>query len=103
VSQPASRSFTVDTIAPRVRISAGPTPDATASNPRPRFKFVASEPDVTFQCRLDSGPLAPCASPHRVGPLADGMHNVAIIATDAAGNVGPAATRSWTLDADASG
>ncbi|MGH2964551.1 MAG: Ig-like domain-containing protein [Solirubrobacterales bacterium] len=103
VSVPASRSFTVDTVAPRVRISAGPVPGATSSNPRPRFKFVASESDVTFRCRLDSGGFEPCSSPHRIGPLADGHHTFAIVATDAAGNLGPAATRAWTLDANASG
>jgi hypothetical protein len=31
--------------------------------------------------------------------LADGKHSFAIVATDAAGNVGPPATRVWTLDA----
>jgi hypothetical protein len=98
VSVSASRSFTVDTVAPRVRISAGPAPGATASNPRPRFKFVANEPDVTFHCRLDSAGFEPCVSPHWLGPLADGQHTFAIVATDPAGNVGPAATRAWTLD-----
>jgi hypothetical protein len=103
VSVPASRSFTVDNVAPRVRITAGPTPGATAWNPTPRFKFIASEPDVTFQCRLDSAGLEPCSSPHRLGPLADGRHTFAIVATDPAGNTGPAAVRAWTLDAGGSG
>jgi hypothetical protein len=67
------------------------------------LKFVASESDVTFQCRLDSGGFEPCSSPHRIGPLADGRHTFAIVATDAAGNLGPAATRAWTLDANPSG
>jgi hypothetical protein len=103
VGAPASRSFTVDTVAPRVRISAGPVPGATATNPRPRFKFAPSEPNVTFRCRFDSGAIEPCSSPHRLGPLADGRHIFSIVAKDAAGNIGHPATRVWTLDADPSG
>jgi hypothetical protein len=103
VSAPASRSFTVDTVAPRVRISAGPTPGVAATNPSPRFKFAASEPNVTFRCRLDSGAIEPCSSPHRLGPLANGRHIFAIVAIDPAGNIGHLATRVWTLDADPAG
>jgi hypothetical protein len=43
----------------------------------------------------------PCSSPHETGPLSSGQHRFAVIATDRAGNAGPPAIRTWTIDSDA--
>ncbi len=101
VSTPVWRSFKVDTVAPRVTISSGPANGASTPNPRPSFRFLASEPGAGFRCRLDSGSLVPCSAPFRAGPLAGGQHRFGVIATDRAGNTGPAATRTWTVDSAA--
>ena len=60
---PASRSFTVDTVAPQTQIDSGPSGRPTT--PRRRFAF-SSEPGASFECRLDSNQeadFAPCSSP----------------------------------------
>ena len=93
-----TRSFIVDTIAPRVRISSGPANGSTTHNSQPTFKFTASEANAKFQCQFDGGGFAACTSPYAPGPLADGQHSFEVMATDRAGNVGPAVIRSWTLD-----
>jgi hypothetical protein len=93
-----TRSFTVDTVAPKARISSGPPNGATTHNHEPSFKFTASETNAKFQCQLDGGGFAPCTSPYAPGPLADGQHSFEVMATDRAGNVGPTVTRSWTLE-----
>ena len=92
------RSFTVDTVTPKVRISSGPVNGSTSHNVKPSFKFTASEAGARFECQLDGGGFAPCTSPYAPGPLADGEHSFQVTATDRAGNVGPTLTRSWTID-----
>ncbi|MGH2924961.1 MAG: glycosyl hydrolase [Solirubrobacterales bacterium] len=95
------RSFTVDTAAPKARITSGPGNGVTTSNDSPIFKFTANESPVKLQCQLDGGGMAACSSPHSVGPLADGQHSFQVVATDRAGNVGPVASRTWTIDTSA--
>ncbi len=91
----ASRSWRVDTTAPATSITSGPADpsgDAGAS-----LSFGASEA-ATFECRLDGGAYAACTSPKTYAALADGAHDFAVRATDAAGNTGAAATTSWRVD-----
>ncbi len=97
VSAAASRSFRVDTVAPKTSISSGPANGATSGNRRPSFEFSANEPGTSFQCQLDAAGLAPCTSPYATGRLEDGQHSFQVQATDGAGNVGPAVTRTWTV------
>jgi hypothetical protein len=101
VSNPVWRSFRVDTLAPRVKISSGPANGSVSSNAKPKFSFAASEPEVSLKCRLDSSGLRPCSTPHATGQLAGGRHSFAVVATDRAGNMGPPASRTWTVDSDA--
>ncbi len=63
----ATRSFTVDTVAPTVTITGGPS--GTITNPEVEFSFVAGADAVTTECRLfrqgaATGSYAPCASPY---------------------------------------
>jgi hypothetical protein len=84
-----------DTTAPIVTITAAP--DAATPATSATFAFSASEPQVTFSCRLDGGAWQACTSPRVVQGLALGSHTFAARGTDKAGNVGAAASRSWTV------
>jgi hypothetical protein len=91
---PASYSWRIDTIEPAVTITLKPgNPSSTSS---PTFAFTASE-GGTFNCRLDGGGFAPCTSPATYS-LGDGPHTFAVSATDSAGNTGPEATHTWTIE-----
>src|SRR5439155_968720 len=53
----------------------------------------------TFQCALDGGGFAPCASPQTYSALASGNHTFQVRATDPAGNTDPTpASFTWTVD-----
>lgn len=51
-----------------------------------QFGTGGGPPGDTFRCKLDSGPFSPCKSPRKWRHLTPGMHRVAVVATDAAGN-----------------
>jgi CSLREA domain-containing protein len=96
---PAGYTWTVDTVAPIVTITSGQT--GLTNDSTPTFGF-SSEAGATFQCRFDAAAFAPCTSPHTPTPaLSDGAHTFQVRATDAAGNTGPAASRSITVDTTA--
>jgi uncharacterized delta-60 repeat protein len=88
----------VDTVAPDVTFTAGPT--GTTSLASPQFAFTSSDPHASFACALHGPGLttnpAPCASPRTLGPLADGAYTFSVRATDPAGN-STTATRSFTV------
>ena len=91
-ASPATRTWTVDTLAPTVVFTAGPATGST-SGPRVSFGFTADEGVVA--CSLDSASFAACTSPVAFN-AAEGPHVFRVRATDAAGNV-TIATRSWTI------
>jgi hypothetical protein len=90
-------AWAVDTTAPTVAISSGPSgtvPTGTAT-----FAFTATDlTAVTFQCTLDGGAAAACSSGQTYNNLANGNHTFSVVATDAAGHTGTA-TRTWTVTA----
>ena len=94
-----ARAFTVDTVAPAVTITGGPS--GTTTTATPAFSFVSSEPGVAFACRagtpLVPGAFAACTSPHTTSALADGASVFEVQATDAAANAGPVASRGFTV------
>ncbi|HLB03513.1 MAG TPA: Ig-like domain-containing protein, partial [Gaiellaceae bacterium] len=95
----ASHGFTIDTVPPTTVIDANPaSPTDVAS---PDFGF-SSEPGATFECSLtptgEAPAYVPCTSPSSYGPLADGDYTFSVVATDAAGNVGPAVSYDFTID-----
>jgi hypothetical protein len=93
---PASRAFTVDTVAPQTTIDSGPSGPTNDSTPT--FGFSASETS-TFQCRVDGGAFAGCSSPFTTDTLGDGAHTFDVRATDAAGNLDATpASRPLTVD-----
>lgn len=89
---PATRAWTVDTVAPDVMFTAGPANGSTVG-PRIDLAFTASE--GTVACSLDSAAFAACTSPVAFNQAA-GAHMFRVRSTDAAGNV-TTATRSWTI------
>jgi hypothetical protein len=94
---PASRSWTVSTVAPETTIDSGPS-GPTASTTA-TFTFSADEPGSTFACALDGAAFSACASPQSYSNLAQGAHTFEVRATDGAGNTDPTpASRSWTVD-----
>jgi Bacterial Ig domain/Chitobiase/beta-hexosaminidase C-terminal domain/CARDB len=81
---------------PNAKILNGP-PDATTST-EATFAFAADERGASFSCELDGGGFHPCSSPQTYDGLAEGSHTFAVQAVDAAGNLGPASTRTWLVD-----
>jgi hypothetical protein len=93
---PATRTWTIDLIAPETTITSGPADPTSASSAS--FGFT-SEAGATFQCQLDGGSWTACSSPQSYSGLAEGAHSFQVRATDTAGNVDPTpATRTWTID-----
>lgn len=88
--------------APPTVVIDPPLPPDTTSDATPTYLFHASEPGVTFECRFDGNSFGPCSGTGThtpATPLApDGAHTFQVRATDAAGNVGPAVSDSFTLD-----
>lgn len=90
----AGYGWDVDTVAPSVTIESGPADQTFASGVE--MGFVSSELHSEFRCSLDRAPFVACTSPWSSGTLEPGPHVLAVVATDRAGNTGPAAERTWT-------
>jgi outer membrane protein OmpA-like peptidoglycan-associated protein len=92
--EPASYTWVVDTVAPAAPVLTGRPADNSNES---RFAFTGEE-HAAFECRVDGGDWAACASPFAPQGLADGEHTVAIRQVDRAGNTSGAVTRTWTRD-----
>jgi hypothetical protein len=89
--------FVVDTTPPDTLVTGGPA--GPTNSTQATMQFSSSEPNSTFECRLDGGAWSTCTSPKSYSGLADGPHSFDVRATDQAGNVDPApASRSWVVD-----
>ena len=87
----------VDT-APATTITGGPAPNATTSQTSGRFAFVADRLGATFECALDGGAYASCASPFVFNGLAAGGHAFSVRArSDGRVDAHPPSV-SWTVD-----
>ena len=87
--------LTADCVAPSIAIDGGPAP--LGNDHSPRFVLSASEA-ATLECSIDGGPFEACLSPRTYPGLADGAHTFAVRGIDAVGNVGPATSRTFTID-----
>ncbi|HVK77462.1 MAG TPA: Ig-like domain-containing protein, partial [Kofleriaceae bacterium] len=94
----ATRAFTVDTVAPTVVITGGPT--GPTSDTTPTFTFTTAGAPVTTECRIDASGFAPCTASFTPAALADGARTFEVRVVDAAGNSG-AATRAFVIDTGA--
>src|SRR5205085_335160 len=55
---------------------------------------------ATFQCQLDGGGWTSCTSPQDYSGLGNGSHTFQVRSIDQAGNVGAAATQSWSVNSN---
>ncbi|MBN2191402.1 MAG: hypothetical protein JW751_01180 [Polyangiaceae bacterium] len=95
----ATRSLTVDTVAPSTTLTGGPGSGTCQTTDSASFSFTASESGATFECQLDTtGAWASCSSPRGYTALSQGSHTFHVRATDPAHNVGAEVTRTWTVD-----
>jgi MYXO-CTERM domain-containing protein len=96
---PATHTWTLDLTSPTTTIqTAEPSP---TSDPTGDFVFTSNDVAATFECSVDSGAYAACASTFSTAALADGSHTLSVRARDALGNVDATpATRTWVVDTD---
>ena len=93
---PAAFSWTIDSVAPPVRLTAAPA--AFLASTTARFSFD-SETGASTECQRDGGDWRPCTSPLSETSLSQGAHGFAVRARDAAGNVsGPAYASGFVVD-----
>ncbi|MFN8111859.1 MAG: hypothetical protein U0R51_01535 [Solirubrobacterales bacterium] len=86
-----------DTVAPTTAITSGPAEGASIQADEATFGLGGDEQPLTFQCKLDGGSFAPCASPKTLTGIGLGAHTFQVRATDAAGNPGTTVTRNFTV------
>ena len=81
----------VDTEPPETKLTGG-APKKTKKTTL-KFKFKSSEPESSFECRLDEGKWKACSSPQKYRDLERGKYKFQVTATDAAGNEDPTAAK----------
>jgi hypothetical protein len=95
----ASLAYTVDNTAPSAAIGSVDVSGTSAS-----VSFSSPDGDIAgFQCSLDGGAFAACASPRAFTGLAAGAHTVVVRPVDKAGNVGPTVSRTFSIASAQSG
>jgi CSLREA domain-containing protein len=94
-----SGAYELDTMPPVVSITSGPS--GTTSTRVVSFTFAADEPSL-LECELDGASFAPCSSPFTSESLSDGPHTFFVRATDIAGSMGAAISRTFTIAPGAS-
>lgn len=86
-------------VEPETTITAGPADGSFITDSTPTFEFTSDDPVATFECKVDSGPYAPCTSPHTTAALSQAGHTFSVRAKDQFDYVDPTpATRTFTVD-----
>jgi hypothetical protein len=80
-------------------ITSGPSGATSATSAT--FAFVVGTRGDTLECSLDGAAFATCTSPKTYSGLRDGAHAFQVRERTRAGQVGDAASRSWTVDTQA--
>jgi CSLREA domain-containing protein len=93
-------AYQVNPPAPVVTISEPSGTVYAFSEPTLAFVFssTSAEEPTSFQCSLDGGAFAPCASPFDAGPLAYREHSIMVRATDTADDLTGEATSSFAIE-----
>jgi hypothetical protein len=93
---PATRTWTVDGIAPETTITSAPP--ATTSAADATISFGANETGTTFECKLGAADYEPCTSPVNLQDLKDGTYTFTVRSIDPAGNLDATpASHTWTV------
>ena len=89
-----------DTTGPNASITDGPPSHVNTRSAS--FTFSGAEPGGSYQCKIDSasspGTFSACSSGESVTVEADGIYTFSVQASDALGNFGTPASRTWTVD-----
>ena len=96
-SQAKTYAWTIDTSPPVVTISSTSPSFSPTSSTGMVVNFTMSADATAAQCSLDGAALSACTSPWRTTGLADGTHQVEIIATDKAGLESARVKYSWEV------
>ena len=85
---------------PDTTIDSGPADGSTITTNSTSFSFSSSDPESTFECRIDGGAESNCTSPKALTGLTNGPHRFEVRTTNGAGigDPTPAATE-FTVDA----
>lgn len=95
---PASHAWEVNTLIPEASIDSGPAEGSASALDTADFTFSSpNDPAALFECDLDGGGYAGCASPLSLTGLAHGGHTFRVRATNGA-NTGSPDTRNWSVD-----
>ncbi len=98
----ASRAFEVDTTPPVVIIPGPPINPTVTSSSTPRFFFTVDDATETITfCSFAGEPFTQCASPVGTSGRPDGTYTFSVYGQDAAGNTGPIASFTFTIDSRA--
>ncbi|MCE9575231.1 MAG: cell envelope biogenesis protein OmpA, partial [Deltaproteobacteria bacterium] len=93
---PATATWTTDLTPPDTTLTDMPPALDNAADVQ--FSFTATEAG-TFECSLDGGAYAACATMHDVTGLPNGAHTFDVRAIDAVGNVDPTPAHwDWSID-----
>jgi hypothetical protein len=89
-----------DTTGPQTTIDSGPPPKKR--NKKAKFSFSTDEPPLPigerFECKLDTAPFEPCASPLQLTVATRGFHTFRVRARDISHNVDPSpASHTWKV------
>ena len=99
----ASALLAAIAIPPEPFISGGPAPGSQSTQPSATFRFFAPGRDVAFECSVDSTiSFSACVSPHDITGLAAGEHTFRVRVVEGK-EVGPYASRTWTVLPDTDG
>jgi|GEM_PF-4230942 len=92
-----SHQWTVDLEKPDVAIATdiGETRSTDAS-----IKFLSTDANATFECKLDAGAWSPCTSPKTYSNLGLGNHVFMVRSIDQAGNKSDEDSLAWTIYKD---
>jgi hypothetical protein len=95
---PASRSFTVDTTAPKTTITKAPKRKLKTRKrkKKARFEFTSDDAKALLECSLDGSTFKRCGSPF-TKRVKKGKHRFEVRGTDQLGNEGEADIHIWKV------
>lgn len=96
----AEHVWDIDTIAPDVVIGTVSPSTQVVNSSSMTFEFSSDDPNaIAYQCSHNGAAWLPCTSPMTLNGLGEGAHEVAIVASDEAGNTSLSAARyMWRVD-----